>query len=196
MNKDRYLRILGKLFLLIRKVRVEGLMAIEDQIEYSYSASPLHSKISNENKSHLILSDLLGVKLGRSELIEQAVYTDFICDIARLMVGGNFEVKDIERYAQNFIENILSSKHGKTINCSVLKLIKEVLVATCSGYAPSTAIELGRSLVPVVYEISFNELEDYCKKVRNEFHNANNRASALTFDQRIENIYARLKSKQ
>ncbi|WP_027468084.1 flagellar motor stator protein MotA [Deefgea rivuli] len=82
-NKAFYMDLFACLFELLAKVRKEGLMSIEGDVEDPH-ASPIFSKYPKISHDHHI--------------------TDFICDYLRLMVGGNLNAFEIENLMDIEIE--------------------------------------------------------------------------------------------
>ena len=74
-NKNYYIDTLALLFEILAKVRKEGLMSIEGDIE-SPEASPIFSKYPNITSDHHVL--------------------EFMTDYLRMMVGGNLNTVEIE----------------------------------------------------------------------------------------------------
>jgi chemotaxis protein MotA len=74
-NKAFYIDALAMLFEILGKVRKEGLMSIEGDIE-NPEASPIFSKYPNLVSDHHIM--------------------EFMCDYLRMMVGGNLNTVEIE----------------------------------------------------------------------------------------------------
>jgi chemotaxis protein MotA len=74
-NKAFYMDLFACLFELLAKVRKEGLMSIEADVEEPH-ASPVFSKYPKISHDHHV--------------------TEFICDYLRLMVGGNLNAFEIE----------------------------------------------------------------------------------------------------
>lgn len=73
--KPFYMDLFALMFEILSKVRKEGLMSVEGDIE-NPDASPLFSKYPNVSKDHHVV--------------------EFICDYLRLMVGGNLNAFEIE----------------------------------------------------------------------------------------------------
>ncbi len=82
-SKAYYMNLLGLLFELLAKVRKEGLMSLEGDVEEP-EKSPIFSKYP----------DILG----------DHHLTEFITDYLRLMVGGNLNAMEIENLMDNEIE--------------------------------------------------------------------------------------------
>lgn len=74
-TKALFMDVLAMLFELLSKVRKEGLMSIEGDVE-NPEASPIFSKYPNVISDHHVL--------------------DFVCDYLRMMVGGNLNTVEIE----------------------------------------------------------------------------------------------------
>ena len=74
-NKALFMDVLAMLYEILGKVRKEGLMSIENDVE-NPEASPIFSKYPNVISDHHVL--------------------DFVCDYLRMMVGGNLNVLEIE----------------------------------------------------------------------------------------------------
>jgi chemotaxis protein MotA len=82
-NRDMYMELMSLLFDVLSKVRKEGLMSIESDIE-SPEASPVFSKYPAVLADHHIV--------------------EFITDYLRLMVSGNMDAFQIENLMDNEIE--------------------------------------------------------------------------------------------
>jgi chemotaxis protein MotA len=82
-NKQLYLDILALLFEILSKIRKDGMMSIENDIE-NPDASPLFSKYPNLVHDHHLI--------------------EFITDYLRLMVSGNMDAFQVENLMDNEIE--------------------------------------------------------------------------------------------
>jgi chemotaxis protein MotA len=82
-NKALYMELLALLFEILAKVRKEGLMSIESDVEDPH-ASPIFSKYPTISHDHHVV--------------------EFITDYLRLMVGGNLNAMEIENLMDNEIE--------------------------------------------------------------------------------------------
>ena len=82
-TKALYMELLTLLFELLAKVRKEGLMSIESDVEDPH-ASPIFSKYPTISHDHHVV--------------------EFITDYLRLMVGGNLNAMEIENLMDNEIE--------------------------------------------------------------------------------------------
>ena len=83
LNKALYMDLLAMLFEILSKVRKEGLMSIENDIE-NPDESPIFGKYPAIVKDHHVM--------------------EFICDYLRMMVGGNLNAFEIENLMDNEIE--------------------------------------------------------------------------------------------
>ncbi|BCB26219.1 flagellar motor protein MotA [Sulfurimicrobium lacus] len=89
-NKALYMELLALLFEILAKVRKEGLMSIESDVEEP-DKSPLFSKYPGVSSDHHIV--------------------EFITDYLRLMVGGNLNAMEIENLMDNEIETHHNEGH-------------------------------------------------------------------------------------
>lgn len=83
-NKAFYVDVLAMLFEILAKVRKEGLMSIENDVE-NPDASPIFSKYPNIVNDHHIM--------------------EFVTDYLRMMVGGNLNTVEIEGLMDVELEN-------------------------------------------------------------------------------------------
>ena len=82
-SKALYIDLLSMLYEILSKVRKEGLMSIESDVE-NPEASPIFSKYPNIQKDHHAM--------------------EFLTDYMRMMVGGNLNAFEIENLMDNEIE--------------------------------------------------------------------------------------------
>ncbi|KAB2928581.1 MAG: flagellar motor stator protein MotA [Dechloromonas sp.] len=211
-TKAYYVDVLALLFEILAKVRKEGLMSIEGDIE-NPEGSPIFSKYPNIVQDHHVI--------------------EFATDYLRMMVGGNLNTVEIESLMDVELEthhheaaepghvvsnvagavpafgivvavmgvvNVMGSVGsppavlGKMIggalvgtflgilvsygfvepvaklleqkahsDAKIYQMIKMVLLASMSGYAPQVAIEFGRKTLDAHNRPSFRELEDELK---------------------------------
>lgn len=85
-TKALYMDLLALLFEILTKIRKDGMMSIENDIE-NPSSSPLFSKYPKILSDHHV--------------------SDFICDYLRLMVSGNMDAFQVE----NLMDNELETHH-------------------------------------------------------------------------------------
>ena len=139
---------LSCLFAVVSKVRKEGLMSIENDVE-----EPSHEDSV----------------FARFPQVNRQPYLEFATDVLRMMVAGNLCAAEMQVYAECAIEGLrqAGAEHFRErVDESLLKTIWMTLWASMNGYAPQTAIEIGRQAVPVKYKPSFVELERVSKEVR------------------------------
>lgn len=211
-TKAYYMDVLALLFELLSKVRKEGLMSIESDVE-NPEASPIFSKYPEVLHDHHV--------------------TEFMTDYLRMMVGGNLNTLEIEALMDQELEahhheaelpghvmakvgdglpafgivvavmgvvNVMGSVGeppavlGKMIGgalvgtflgillsygfvqpiaslleqkahegAAVYNVVKAVLLASMSGYAPQVAVEFGRKNLPSDARPTFLELEEDLK---------------------------------
>ncbi len=89
-TKALYMELLALLFEILAKVRKEGLMSIESDVEDPH-ASPIFSKYPTISHDHHVV--------------------EFITDYLRLMVGGNLNAMEIENLMDNEIETHHNEGH-------------------------------------------------------------------------------------
>ncbi len=82
-NKDLYMELLALLYEILAKVRKEGLMAIEGDVDRPHE-SPLFSKYPR--------------------ILDDHHATEFLTDYLRIMVGGNLNAFEIENLMDNEID--------------------------------------------------------------------------------------------
>lgn len=85
-NKALYMDLLALMYEILTKIRKDGMMSVENDIENPES-SPLFSKYPKIMSDHHVL--------------------DFICDYLRLMVSGNMDAFQVE----NLMDNELETHH-------------------------------------------------------------------------------------
>ncbi len=92
-SKAFYMELLGLLFELLAKVRKEGLMSLEGDVEEP-DKSPIFTKYPNLMAEHHLI--------------------EFITDYLRLMVGGNLNALEIE----NLMDNEIETHHHEEMHAS------------------------------------------------------------------------------
>jgi chemotaxis protein MotA len=211
-NKAAYIDLLAMLFEVLAKVRKEGLMSIENDVENPHD-SPVFSKYPSIARDHHVM--------------------EFLTDYLRMMVGGNLNALEIENLMEMEIEthhheadapghamakvadglpafgivvavmgvvNVMGSvgepppvlgkmiggalvgtflgilvsygfvapiasllQHKADEGSKIYQVIKVVLLASMSGYAPQVAVEFGRKVLFSNDRPSFLELEGELK---------------------------------
>jgi len=89
-NRALYIDLLSLLYELLAKVRKEGLMSIENDVE-SPGSSPIFSRYSSVASDHHVV--------------------EFMCDYLRMMVGGNLNAFEIENLMDMEIETHHQEAH-------------------------------------------------------------------------------------
>lgn len=139
---NAYLQLLGTLYLILDKIRHHGLMAVEDDVE-----RPKESALFNAINGH--------------DQANEVVYT-FACDALRLMVCGNLNIEDMQRYMDAYRKtSTLSGEQAALFDC-----LRLTLIATLNGNAPSIAVEHGRQGILPNEKPTFQELEDFISNVK------------------------------
>ena len=185
--------LMALLYDILAKVRKEGLMTIEDDVE-NPGQSALFAKYPNVSADHHVL--------------------EFMTDYLRLMVGGNLNAMEIENLMDNeisthhqegevpvhciarlgdglpafgivaavmgvvhtgtflgillaygFVGPLASLLEQKLVESSkMLECIKCTLLASLNGYSPALAVEFGRKVLYSTERPSFLELEAHVKR--------------------------------
>ncbi|MBV8047703.1 MAG: flagellar motor stator protein MotA [Paludibacterium sp.] len=104
-TKAFYMELFAMLYEILAKVRKEGLMSIENDVDNPES-SPIFSKYPAIGKDHHVV--------------------EFICDYLRLMVGGNLNAFEIENLMDVEIE---THHHEGEIPVSAVKAIADAMPA-------------------------------------------------------------------
>jgi flagellar motor component MotA len=144
LKVNSYLQLLGTLFLLLRKLRLAGLMSIEEDIEL-----PNESSIFNS--------------LPEYEQSNEVIYI-FVRDVLRLMVNGYLEVNVTERYIDAYRKTTtLTEEQSSLFECAKL-----TLMGILNGLPPHLAVEHGRQGIPANAKPSYYELAAYIRVVNKE----------------------------
>ena len=136
-----HLQVLGTLCLLLRKVRREGLMSIENDIE-------------DMRRSILIQS------MGHYDEANDPVYT-FISDVMRIMVSGNLNASENGQYMEAYRKTTVLVG----VQESMFEVARLTLIANLNGYPPKMCMEFGRQGIPAKSKPSFQELEKFISEV-------------------------------
>jgi chemotaxis protein MotA len=176
-TKAMYMELMALLYDILAKVRKEGLMTIENDVEEPQS-SPLFTKYPS--------------------ILANPNVLEFITDYLRLMVGGNLNTFEIENLMDNEIEthhhegevpvhvlarlgdampafgillaygfvsplaSLLEQKLAESTK--MLECIKVTVLASLNGYSPALAVEFGRKVLFSTERPSFAELENHVKR--------------------------------
>ena len=90
-TKDRYMELMAMLFEVLQKIRKEGLMSVEKDVEDPHN-SALFGKYPTVGHDHHVV--------------------DFIADYLRMMVSGNLNAHEIESIMDNEIDTHHHEGHG------------------------------------------------------------------------------------
>jgi chemotaxis protein MotA len=190
-SKDRYLEMMAMMFEVLQKIRKEGLMSIEKDVEDPHN-SALFSKYPTVGHDHHVI--------------------EFVTDYLRMMVSGHSAVAAVARLAGALpafgivaavlgVVNTMGSVGqppavlGGMIGSALVgtflgillaygvveplgglmeqkldegtkefQVVKTVLLASMQGYAPQVAIEFGRKVLYSTERPTFAELEAHVKK--------------------------------
>jgi len=142
---------LACLSFVLNKIRREGLMSIEGDVECPEEAASIF------------------------QLFPQTVahpYIDFATDVLRLMLGCNLNADQHRVYADHYIAGLVAKSSvftGAGVDESLLRTIWLTLWATLNGNAPLTACEFGRQAMPLKIKPSFAELETTLRDVNTKW---------------------------
>lgn len=142
-HRSPHVAWLACLYSVLSKVRREGLMAIEMDVEFPEREESIFS---------------------RYPLVLKQPYLDFARDILRLMVGGTLESKDLDRYCRVAIDGMTRRRWFRKADRSILELIALTLRMAAEGYGPRVACEFGRQVIPAAKKPSFGGLEELFKE--------------------------------
>lgn len=166
-TSNRYTDWLTVLFLVLAKVRREGLMSIE-------------SDVDNPEGDRSIFASL-------PQTLEQP-YLEFTTDILRMMVSGNLNSVEMEVLANHAIGGY--TKAGAA-DPDLLQTIWLTLWSSLCGYAPQVAVEFGRHAVPLPHKPSFSALQEQVKEAKRlQFDRA--QTDKITLDEAIDRFVASL----
>ena len=149
----------------LNQVRVEGLMAIEGDMELP-AMSPLLQRFPQTLKEP---------------------YLGFATDILRVMIGGTLEVPDVEIYARHAIAGFTRRRFpffGLDVDRQLLELIWLTLRTSMQGKAPVVAMEFGRQAIAGPQKPSAAEIEQLWKDHRDAWRHSEK--AKLAIDERIE----------
>jgi flagellar motor component MotA len=160
-NLNSYFELLGTLFLLINKIRREGCLSIDDDIN-NPSESPIFNTFTEYEK------------------LDQAVYI-FICDVLRLIANGFYDPYPIERYMDAFIDKSeLDEFQASLFKCARLSIISHL-----DGCGAHFCVEFGRQGVLAKHKTSYQELDNFILKLNIETAPTRESVNAM-----VDNIFA------
>lgn len=131
------------LYLLTDKVRKEGLMSIECDVECPEDEHSLFARAP--------------------ELLKYPLHLEFMRDVLRVMVSGNLSPEQLSIFAATAKKAYMEAD-GK--DESLWDCIWAMLYACLQGNAPQIAAEFGRQAIPPKLRPSFNDLEVLLKEAR------------------------------
>ena len=161
-TKEMYLELLSLLYDLLAKVRKEGLMSIESDVE-APDQSPLFTKYPVILEDHHAMDFLvdylrLMVKTMGSVGAPPAVLGE---KIGAALVGTFLGIL----LAYGFVSPLSSLLEQKlSEQTKMLQCIKVTLLASLNGYPPQVAVEFGRKVLYSTERPSFSELEEEVKR--------------------------------
>ncbi|MEN3371961.1 hypothetical protein [Dechloromonas sp. ZS-1] len=141
-----YVAWLGCLNAIGHKIRREGLMAIEADVERPMNEDSPFSKFP---------------------LTLKQPYLEFACDILRLMLGGMLNQPAlIDLYAENALRANRSGRFWQRADEKLLRLIAVTLRMLSDEHHPNVACEFGRQVIPALKRPAFNEVEEWLREQR------------------------------
>lgn len=141
-EKEFYMDWLKVLYLLMDKVRKEGLISIEGDVDNPSGKQSVFSRFPST--------------------LEQP-YLEVATDFLRLILWGNCNPKEMQRISDLVLNGYAEA--GKA-NMHVLRLIWTTLWAAISGYAPQVAVEFGRQAIPLHCKPVYAEMHDEISQVK------------------------------
>lgn len=163
------------LFLLMDKVRYEGMMSIEAELEHHEEESPIFAQFP--------------------EISEYPRHLEFMRDTLRLMVYGMQDLPSISFFAATARKSFLDSGGRDE---SLWDCIWAMLYAILSGNPPSMAAEYGRQAIPWTTRPTFDELEALLKSQNRRYRGRQAADEAVTresIDLALDALFARLDAK-
>lgn len=180
MNGDRHhspnahIAWLACLYVLLQKMRREGLMSIEGDIEASDSTGSIFQYFP-QTLAH--------------------PYIDFATDVFRLMLSCNLNADENQVYADHYIAGLLEKNgvfSGSSVDESQLKTIWLTLWGAMNGYAPLIACEFGRQAMPLKIKPSFIELENTLRNINRRLNCIGIKTREGGLDAAVDNFIASL----
>lgn len=133
IKQSTFLVCLRTLHTINTHLRRQGLRSIEAMLESPSEPGSLFQPISNAGG-----------------------YRDLIVDVYRAMFSGNLNEGEIAYIAQ---ERIDVECRNPGVSRELMQVIMTVIRASMMGFAPSTATELGRWMLPLEHRITHDELQ-------------------------------------
>lgn len=158
------------LYLLSNKVRKEGLLAIEMDVECPEDEHSLFARAP--------------------ELFKYPLHLEFMRDVLRVMLSGNLSPEQLGVFVATAKKSYMEAD-GK--DESLWDCIWAMLYAYLQGNAPQIIAEFGRQAVPPKLRPTFNELEDMLKEARHAYQQKTQRldlSDSQSLAQAIEELFA------
>lgn len=130
------------LYLILYKIRREGLIAIEEDTEV-----PEQSRIFQTFP----------------ELQSQPAHFAFLRDTMRLMVSGTLDPELVALFADTAEKSYLRANNS---DIALLDVIRVTLLASLRGCAPQIAVEFGRQAIAFETRPTFDELEQLLRSIK------------------------------
>ena len=169
-----HIAFITTLYLLTNKIRREGLMSIEMDVE---SPEAEHSVFART-----------------PELFKYPLHLEFIRDVLRVMVCGNLSPQQLGFFAATAKKSYMEAD-GK--DESLWDCIWAMLYACLEGNAPQIIAEFGRQAIPAKQRPSFNELEDTLKEARRALQQKSQRpdlSDSQSLAQAVDALFAGMTS--
>lgn len=160
------------LYLLVNKIRKEGLMSIEMDVE-----------CPEDERSQFARAP---------ELLKYPLHLEFMRDVLRVMVSGNLSPEQLGVFAATAKKAYMEAD-GK--DESLWDCIWAILYACLQGNAPQIAADFGRQAIPPKLRPSFNELEDLLKEARRSHQQKTQRpelSDSQSLVQAVDGLFARM----
>ena len=174
LSPNSHIAWLTCLYVLLQKIRREGLMSIEGDIEAPDSTASIFQHFPQTLAHH---------------------YIDFATDVLRLMVGGNLNADENQVYVDHYIAGLMEKSSvfsRSSVDESLLKTIWLPLWGAMKGYAPQIACEFGRQAVPLKIKLSFVELEDMLRGINRQFNRSDMKTREGGLDAAVDKFIASL----
>lgn len=165
-----FVSCLRVLFLILSKIRREGLMAVEADVE-----EPERSAIF----------------AAYPELREHRHQFEFLRDMLRLMVGGNLDHEIVSLFADTARLSFLRTDNP---DIALWECIRATLMASLHGCAPQVAVEFGRQAIPWEDRPSFEELEALLKNAQPSKSEYTEPDASGTLERSVEEWFATMRA--
>ena len=170
-----HLSFISALFLVLYKMRREGYLSVEADIE-----QPEHER---------------SVFAGTQEIFKYPAHFQFMLDVLRMMLMGVQQPQELTFFAATAKKAYMDAD-GK--DEALWDCIWAMLYAAIHGNTPQVAAEFGRQAIPPKSRPSFNELEDLLKESRYAHEDKVLRVeldNPESMEQAIDALFARMASR-